>query len=120
MAWTYGSRRFYPNKSGENTAAILPILQPLSGGSIIQNFGYQSTVRQYGGVIVGDTIKEALEAFAKDGGTAHALVSPEGAMGNFMMKSFNADRTMSICQTIDVTQPEEAPVYDFQMELFEA
>jgi hypothetical protein len=120
MAWTYGGQRIYPDKSGENTVAILPILQPLSGGSIIQNFGYQSTVRQYSGVIVGETIKEALEAFAKDGGTAHALVSPEGAMGNFMAKSFNADRTMSTCQTIDVTQPEAAPVYNFQIELYEA
>ncbi len=120
MPWTYGSRRFYPQKSGENTSAILPVLQPLSGGSIIQAFGYVSTVRQFSAIVVGDTIKEALEAFSKDGGTAHALVSPEGSLGNFMMKSFNVDRTMSTCQTIDVTQPEESPVYNVEFELFEA
>ena len=120
MAWTYGGLRIYPDKSGENTSAILPMLQPLGGGTIVQAFGFQSTVRQLSGLIVGDTIKEALEAFAKDGGAAHALVSPEGSLGNFMMKSFNVDRTMSTCQTIDITQPEEAPVYNFQMELYES
>lgn len=120
MPWTYGALRIYPDKSGENTVSILPRLQPLSGGSIIQSFGYDSTIRQYSGVIVGDTIKEALEAFAKDGGTAHALVSPEGSLGNFSCKSFHVDRTMSTCQTIDVTQPEEAPVYNFEIELYEA
>ena|SRR3990172_9275322 len=120
MPWTYNSQRIYPDKSGENTSAILPVLQPLSGGSIVQSFGYVSTVRQLSGLIVGDTIKEALEATSKDGGTAHVLVSPEGSLGSFSCKSFNVDRTMSTCQTIDITQPEDAPVYNFQIELLEA
>lgn len=118
MAWTYGSHRIYVQKSSRGASQIAPRLQPLSGGSVIQSFGYDSTIRNLTAIVVGDAIDEALHDFAQDSMTSHALVSPEGSLGSWMLKSYSSDRTESTCQTIDETQPEEAPVYNVEMELW--
>jgi hypothetical protein len=120
MAWQLGSIRLYVQKSSENNSQILPRLQPLSGGTIIQSFGYDSPIRSITALVVGDTNNNSLKAFASDSGTAHELVSPEGSLGNFIVKSYNPNRTDSVCQTIDTLQPEEAPVYDVEIELYES
>jgi hypothetical protein len=119
MAWTYNSVRIYAQESDEGTSQIAPRLQPISGGSVIQSFGYDSTVRNISAIVVGDTNKDALKALAQDGMSSHALVSPEGSLGNWMLKSFKANRTKSTCQTIDEAQAEDAPVYDCQLELWQ-
>lgn len=118
MAWTLGGHRIYVQDSDENISQIAPRLQPLSGGSIIQDFGYDSTIRNIQAIVVGDTIKDALKAFSKDGMLSHAFVSPEGSLGNWMVKGFKATRTRSTCQSIDTSQPEDAPVYDVSIELW--
>jgi hypothetical protein len=119
MPWTYNSNRFYAQDSDETTSAIAPRLQPLSGGSVIQSFGYDSDIRKIEAIVVGDTIKNALKALANDGMQLHTLVSPEGSLGSWALKSFSARRTDSTCQTIDITQDETAPVYDVSMEFWQ-
>lgn len=118
MAWTLGGNRIYVQKITKGASQILPRLQPLSGGSVIQSFGYDSTIRNITAIIVGDTIEQAIEAFSKDGGVLHTLVSPEGSLGDWIVKSYQSDRTESTCQTIDQLQPEDAPVYSVEMELW--
>ena len=118
MAWTLGGHRIYVQKIEKGASAIAPRLQPLSGGSVIQSFGYDSTVRNLEAIVVGDTINDALEAFSKDGMQLHALVSPEGSLGNWMVKDYSSDRTGSTCQSIDQTQDEDAPVYDVTITLW--
>jgi hypothetical protein len=118
MAWSLGSHRLYVQKSSENTSQIMPRLQPLSGGSVLQVFGFDSIVRSVTAIVVGDTIKNALVAFAQDGGTTHAFVSPEGSLGSWIVKSCVPNRTDSTCQSIDQTQPDTAPVYEIDMELW--
>lgn len=117
MAWTYSGHRIYAQSSEESNSATLPRLQPLSGGTVIQVFGYESDVRNISAIVVGDTIKDALRIISKDGGIAHALVSPEGSLGNWSLKSFKASRTNSTCQSIDQTQDSDAPVYNVELEL---
>jgi hypothetical protein len=117
MAWTYNSIRIYAHDYEEGNNQILPRLQPLSGGTILQSYGYESDVRNISAIVVGDTNKDALRVLTKSGGTAYALVSPEGSMGNWILKSFKAKRTPSVCQSIDQTQDETAPVYDIELEL---
>ena len=120
MAWTLGGYRIYAQDLAENTSQILPRLQPLSGGTVVQSFGYDSETKSLSAIVVGDTIKAALKGFSQDGGSSHELVSPEGSMGNWVVKSCVAKRTKSTCQTIDITQPEDAPVYDVEMEIYQA
>ena len=119
MAWTLGGHRIYVQGSDENTSQILPRLQPLAGGTVIQSFGYDSTVRSVTAIVVGDTIKSALLAFAQDGGVAHTFVSPEGSLGDWIVKSCVPKRTNSTCQSIDQAQPDTAPVYDVELELWQ-
>lgn len=119
MAWTLGGQRIYAQKSQEETSQILPRLQPLSGPTIVQAFGYDSLIRKLSALVVGDTIKNTIKGYSQDGGTARALVSPEGSLGNFIVKSVGVSRTNSTCQTIDTGQPETAPVYELDIELYE-
>lgn len=118
MAWTLNGNRIYVQKLSKATSSILPRLQPLSGGTVIQSFGYDSTTLSISAITVGDTITNALMALAQDGGTLYALVSPEGSLGNWMVKSCSPSRTNSTCQSIDIAQPEEAPVYEVDLELW--
>ena len=117
--WQLNGNRIYVQKSSENTSQILPRLQPLSGGTVIQSFGYDSTVRSVAAIVVGDTIKNALMALAQDGGLAHTFVSPEGSLGDWIVKSCVPNRTDSTCQSIDMTQAEDAPVYEVELELWQ-
>lgn len=118
MAWTLGGNRLYVQKLTENTSQILPRLQPLSGGSVIQSFGYDSTTLSVMAIVVGSTIKDVFMGYAQDGGATHAFVSPEGSLGSWIVKSCSPNRTDSTCQSIDITQPEEAPVYEVELELW--
>ena len=117
MAWTIGGVRVYAQESTEETGQILPRLQPLDGGTVIQAFGYESTVRQVDAIVVGDTRKNALKAFAQSS-TPVAFVSPEGSLGNVIMRKFSAKRDKTVCQRIDLTLPEIAPVYNISFELY--
>ena len=118
MAWTISGHRIYTQKSLEDTGQIIPRLSPLSGGTILQVFGYDSLIRKMNALVVGDTIKNAIKAFSQDGGTSHALVSPEGSLGSFIVKSCAVNRLPIVCQLIDLTQPTTTPVYEVDLELY--
>lgn len=118
MTWALGGNRIYVQESEEGANNIAPRLQPISGGSVIQSFGYDSTIRTISAIIVGDTIKGNIKSFSQDGMASHTLTSPEGSLGGWKVKSFKATRTKSTCQSIDQTQPEDAPVYEVQLELW--
>jgi hypothetical protein len=116
--WQLGGHRIYVQKFSKSTSSILPRLQPLSGGTVIQSFGYDSTTLSITAIVVGDTINNILLGYAQDGGVLHALVSPEGGLGSWMVKSCSPNRTNSTCQSIDISQPETAPVYEVELELW--
>ncbi len=117
MAWTIGGVRIYVQESAEETGQILPRLQPLSGGTIIQSFGYESTTRNIAGLVVGETNKNTIKAFAQDS-TPVNFVTWEGLTHTGIMRKFNAKRTPIVCQTIDIAQDTDAPVYDVNFEFY--
>jgi hypothetical protein len=103
----------------EDTSQILPRLQPLAGPTIVQSFGYDSLIRKMTAIVVGDTIKDAIKGYSQDGGTAHAIMSPEGSLGSFVVRSCSVKRLPITCQTIDTLQATTSPVYELEVELFE-
>jgi len=117
MAWTIGGVRIYVQESDEETGQILPRLQPLSGGTIIQAFGYESTTRNIQGLVVGETNKNSLKAFAQDSSSIN-FVTWEGLTHAGIVRKCQAKRTNTVCQTIDTTQATDAPVYDIAIEFF--
>ena len=117
MAWTLGGVRIYAQESAEETGQILPRLQPLAGNTVIQAFGYESTVRNVDAIVIGDARREALRAFAREA-TPVDFSGPEGSISDVIVRKLQAKRNKTVCQRIDLTLPETAPVYDISFELY--
>lgn len=117
MSWTIDGIRIFVGESKEEAGQIVPRLQPLSGGTVLQVFGYESDVRTIGAIVIGDTDKDALKAL-RTGGTAE-LISPEGSLGSFTVKNVSVSRVSAICQTLRGDLPEDSPVYQVELQLYE-
>ncbi len=117
MAWTLNSIRIFVQESNADVSQILPRLQPLSGGTIIQIFGYDSRVQTLSAIVVGDTDRDALMALPTTGST-YTLVSPEGSMGTYLVKKVGYKRVPNVCQTMRPDLAEDSPVYNFNFELY--
>lgn len=117
MAWTLGGQRIYVQEFAGEGSQIVPRLQPISGGTVLQFFGYENEVKQLTAIVVGNTKKDALLAYRKSS-TLRALVSPEGSLGNYYVKKVQYKRLPIICQTIDTSLPEDSPVYSMDFELY--
>lgn len=118
MAWTLNGIRIFVQESREEGGQIIPRLQPLDGPTVLQLFGYESTIRTLGAVVVGNTDKDALLAL-RTTGTAYTLMSPWGSLGNFYVKSVSAEGVICICQTLRTDLAEDSPVYNVEIQLFE-
>lgn len=118
MAWTLNGIRIFVGESKEDAGQIVPRLQPLSGGTVLQVFGYESDVRTLAAIVVGDTDKDALKAL-RTTGSAYALVSPEGSLGSFTVKNISINRVPSICQTLRTDLADDSPVYQAEIQLYE-
>lgn len=116
MAWTLGGVRIFADELREEVAQIIPRLQPLSGGTVLQVFGHEDDIRTVSAIVVGKDDKNAIKAFTQ-GGTVE-LVSPEGSLGNYYVKSVSVSRLMVICQTLRTDLPEESPVYRIEAQLY--
>ena len=118
MAWSLDGVRIFVDESKEEAGQIVPRLQPLAGGTVLQVFGYESDIRTITGLVVGDTDKDALKTLRTTGAT-HTLLSPEGSLGAFTVKNVGVNRLMSICQTIRPDLSETAPVYKVEIQLYD-
>lgn len=115
--WTLGGIRIFAQDLKEEVGQIIPRLQPLSGATVLQIFGYESDIRVISGFVVGKTDKDALKAFTETAGTK-TLVSPEGSEGSYQVKNVSVQRTKSVCQTLRTDLPEESPVYSVDIQLY--
>lgn len=118
MAWYLDSTRLFVQEHEETDSQIIPRLQPLSGGTVLQIFGYESKVVKLSAIIVGNTDRDALRGFAKDGGT-HTLDFPDDTDDDFLIKSVVFRRVHCICQTLRPDLDEDAPVYEVSLELYQ-
>lgn len=114
--WTLGGVRIFTQDLKEEVGQIIPRLQPLSGGTVLQTFGYEDDVRTLVGYVVGKDDKDALKSMST-GGTEQ-LISPEGSEGNFHIKQVVVNRVMCICQTLRPDLPEDSPVYSVEIQLY--
>jgi hypothetical protein len=118
MAWTLnGIRIFTQDYAGGNNTQNIARLQPISGQTILQTFGYDKEVRKLSGFVVGTTDLNALVAL-KTTGLTYALTSYEGSEGNWEVRSVNWTRLNIISQTMRPDLPCESPVYMVEVELY--
>jgi hypothetical protein len=118
MLWSLNSIGLTVQKYTGEVKQIVAKLQPLSGGTVFQFFGYETNIVKLTAKIVGESNKDNLKNLTTTG-TSYSLVSPEGVVGDFFVSSVTEDRNMCISQTIDISQACDAPVYDVQIELYE-
>lgn len=116
MSWTLNGIRIFVNKHENNSRQIMPTLQPLSGGTVVQFFGYETTIQQIAGIIVGRVDLLALQELTTTQ-LAYELTSPEGSLGNFYIKAVRADRLPSVYQTMRLDLDCESPVYSVSIDL---
>ena len=117
MAWTINGTRIFVQESTTEGGQIIPRLQPLNGGTILQFFGYEDQVRSLNAYVVGDVDRDALLGLYSTG-TSYSLVTPEGTEGNFFVKKVQYKRIPNICQTLRTDLAEDAPMYIFDFELY--
>jgi len=117
MAWTLNGTRIYVQESKSEGAQIIPRLQPLNGGTILQFFGYEDQVRMLSAIIVGDTDRNALLGLYSTG-LSYSLVTPEGTEGDFFVKKVTYTRIPNSCQTLRNDLASDSPMYNVSVELY--
>lgn len=115
--WTFGGTRIFVQDISDTIKQIIARLQPLSGGTIIQTFGYESDVYSVNALVVGDTDLAALKAMAIDSAT-HTLSGYGTVYGNFYLSNIVHKRLPTMQQTIRTDLDCESPVYSVDMELY--
>lgn len=119
MVWSLNSIRIFVSELKEEATQIVPRLQPLSGPTVLQVFGYESDIVTIAGLIVGDTDRDALKLL-RTTGSGYVLESPEGTIGsNFVVKAVSINREKSICQTLREDLDSTAPVYRAEIQLYD-
>jgi hypothetical protein len=128
MSWTLSGIRIFVSETKEEASQIVPRLQPLSGGTVLQTFGYESDIYTIGAIAVGDTDKDALKAL-RTGGTA-ALVEirqdEHGGTstinhGTFTVKNVSVQRIHCLSQSIliDGSHSCDDPIYQLEIQLYD-
>ncbi len=118
MAWYLDTTRIFVNEHVEDAAQIIPRLQPLSGGTVQQIFGYESPILGITALVIGSGDSRILRDKTTDG-ILHTLSGPEGIMGDYLVRKASLARIHSVCQTIRPDLPTDAEVYEVKLELYE-
>lgn len=115
--WTLNGIRIFVQEHTGDGNQIIPRLQPLSGQTVLQFFGYESDVHGINAYVVGNTDLASLKGLRKTA-TAYELVSPEGDLGDFYVKKVAWKRVPNRCQTLRTDLPEDAPMYLVDIEIY--
>jgi hypothetical protein len=119
MAWRLDGIRIFTQDNTSGAKAIIARLQPLSGGTTLQVFGYENPIIKLSAIVIGTDDRDALENLTKTGND-YTLVTPYGS-DSFYVASFNSKQRLGIIsQSILVDNSHSCydPVYDVEVELF--
>ena len=117
MAWTYNSIRIFVQEMSDTRTQIIPRLQPLASGTILQFFGYEDEVKSLSSIIVGSGDKASLEALMTTG-NSYELVSPEGSLGDYYPESMVSNRIAVVSQSLRTDLACDSEMYNVEMKLF--
>lgn len=124
--WTVDyTTRIYTQELGSEVSQILPRLQPLAGGTVIQRFGHETDIYKLKCKVVGYTDLNILKSYVQDGleHTISEVASgvPSGYMyfkNDFYFKGVRENRNKSIQQTLRTDLDCYTPVFDVELELY--
>jgi hypothetical protein len=118
MAWYLDTVRITVQKLDGDNVQIIPRLQPLSGGTVLQVFGYEDETTSLGCLVVGSGDLASLQGMVIDGLT-HTLSGPENFVHDYYIKSLSHSRQMTRAQTFRSDKDCFASVFNVEMELYD-
>lgn len=116
--WTFNSVRIIVQGLSGASSQVIARLQPLSGGTVTQIFGYETDIHKLSGLVVGDTDLGLLKDLDKTG-LSYVLAYNSSTVGTYYVKSFSYARDTSLYQSIRTDLDCTSPVYAIEMELYE-
>lgn len=118
MAWTLNNIQIFTQDFDESTKNIIARIQPLSGGTVLHKFGYESEVYQINAVVIGSSDKNSLLALAQTN-TAYNLVTPFTTYSGVYVASAKAKQRLGIIsQTVRQDLACDSPVFDVSLEIY--
>jgi len=122
MAWSINGTRIYVQELRNKNGQILPRLQPLNGGTVIQRFGYESDILECKAIVVGYTDHNAVKDLTTTGDSYTLLEydtdNPIPFSGQYYVKGFSSDRSQTFKQTIRGDLDCYAPTFSINLELY--
>jgi len=118
MAWYIDSTRITVQKLDSDKNQIIPRLQPLSGGTVLQIFGYEDEITSIGCLVVGSGDLSIITAMVTDGLT-HTLSGPNNFVHDYYIKSISSKRQLTRAQTFRPDKDCYAEVYNVELELYD-
>jgi hypothetical protein len=115
--WTYAGRRIYVQEYASDHKQIIPRLNPIGDGTIMQIFGYDERILKINAYVVGWADMTALRLLTTSG-VAFDLVTPMEGTYEYYCSSVSDKLTKGICQTLRPDLPEDSPVYIADLELY--
>ena len=115
--WYIDTTRIFVSDNDEETGTIIARLQPIVSGTVLQVFGYEKPIVKLKGIIVGSGDQNTLKGYGRDG-SLHTISGPYGAT-NYYVAKVSTSQMMSVKQTVRQDLDETAPVYQFELELYE-
>jgi len=116
--WTLNSIRIFTQDFNENNNNIMARIQPLTNGTVLHKFGYESTVYDLAGIVVGTADKEGLQALARTTST-YDLVTPYETLSGVSVATVKVKQRLGIIsQTIRQDLDCESPIFDVSIEIF--
>lgn len=119
MAWTLNGTRIITQDSSVGAKQIIARLQPISGGTTLQVFGYENPIIKLAAIVIGTTDRAALEALTRSG-DSYTLVTPYGSDTYYVSSFSSKERLGIISQSVilDINHTCYDPVYDVELELY--
>lgn len=117
--WSLNNTRIFVEDKTGLDKNIIARIQPLSGGTILQYFGYENRVTRLSCKVVGETDLNALRGYAKTHLTYELLDYANTDLGDYSVNSCNWKQLQTVCQTLRGDLPSNSPVYQVELELYQ-
>ena len=115
--WSYDDIRIYVQEYQSGHKQIIPRLNPIGAGTILQIFGYDERILKVNAYVVGVADITALRLLTTTG-LSYDLATPEEGTYPYFCNDVSDKMIKTICQTMRPDLADTAPVYLVDMELY--
>ena len=115
--WSYAGVRIFVQEIATGVKQIIPRLNPIGAGTILQIFGYDEGIRKVNAYVVGWGDISILRSLTTSG-ISFDLATPQEGTYPFFCNDVQDKMIKTICQTLRPDLPEESPVYLVDLELY--